>query len=274
MLRQIRKFGSAGGFSLAEVLIALILTGVVTTALFGTYINQHKSYIVQDDITTIQQSARTSIDELTRQIRLAGYELPYGLDFMSAANTNPDTITITYKNGSCDTYLASAMPQPSAELKCASDVSCFQDDQWVYIFEPDSGGGEFFQITNVQQGSNHIQHNTMSLSKKYGADAILLSVVRIQFYIDHTTNPDHPNLMVKLFGQQPQVYAENISDLQFRYQLKDGSTVDVPTEASDIRQVLIAVTGRSNAPEVDKQGTSNYRSRTYSSAVSLRNLGL
>lgn len=273
MLTNTRKFRNAGGFSLVEVLIALILTGVVTTALFGTYINQHKSYIVQDDITTIQQSARISIDELTRQIRMAGFELPFGLEFMEAANSDPDTITITYKDGTCDTYLAEAMPQPSAELKCATDVSCFRDDQWVYIFEPDSGG-EFFQITHAQTGSNHIQHNTMTLSRTYGADAILLSVIRVQYYIDHTTDPTHPNLMVKLIGQQPQVYAENISDLQFRYLLKDGSTVDVPTSASDIRQVLIAVTGRSNTPEVDDQGESNYRSRTYSSAVSLRNLGL
>ncbi len=60
------------GFSLVEVMIALLLSAVVTTAAFKAYVDQHKNYLIQDDITNIQQNARASLDELSRQIRMAG----------------------------------------------------------------------------------------------------------------------------------------------------------------------------------------------------------
>jgi Tfp pilus assembly protein PilE len=273
MTRIYKRLQKVTGFSMIEVLIALFLTGIVTTAAFKAYINQHKSYIVQDDITDIQQSSRASIDELTRQIRLAGFQLPYGLPSIIASNTNPDTITITYNSSGCNTYLSAAMPQPSAELKCGTDVSCFTESQWVYIYEADSAKGEWFEITHVQPGSNHLQHNTMTLSRKYGAKSTILTMIRVQFYIDKT-NPDHPNLMMRAVGKQPQVYAENISDLQFKYKLTNGTTVDVPVAVEDIREVLITVTGRSANRDLDRPLNDQYRFRTYSSSVSLRNVGV
>ena len=130
------------GVSIIEMLIALLMVGVVTTSIFKLYITQHESYLVQDDITNIQQNARASIDELSRQIRMAGYDLPLGIQAIYAQNTNPDTITLVYHSSGCDTYLSSPMPQPSAELKCGSDVSCFYDGQWVFIYDADSAKGQ------------------------------------------------------------------------------------------------------------------------------------
>ncbi|HUV30791.1 MAG TPA: hypothetical protein VMY05_06875 [Acidobacteriota bacterium] len=263
------------GAALLEMLIALAITGVVTMAIMKLYLTQHENYLTQDDITTIQQNARASIDELTRQIRMAGNELPAGLKAITAANTNPDTITISYKAGNCDTYLASAMPLPSAELKTAVglDITCFHDGQWVYIYDPDSGGGEWFEITEVQGPAYHIQHNTMALSRAYDANAILLALTQMKFFIDNTTDPDHPCLMVQPIGHNPQVYAEDVVDLQFRYRLANGMLVDEPILVNDIHEVIITVTARSDDPDPDKPGDP-YRTRLYTSSVSLRNLGV
>ena len=261
------------GTSILEVLIALIITGLITTAILKLYVTQHRNYIVQDDITEIQQSARASIDELTRQIRMAGNMLPVGLDPIKAANTNPDTITITYRLDGCDTYLSDPMPLPSAELKCGSDISCFEDSQWVYIFHPDSGGGEWFVLTEVQAAARHLQHNTMDLSRAYTADAIILTMKQIKFYVDNTTDPEHPTLMISIPGESPHVFAENISDLQFRYRLKNGVVVDVPVLTSDIREVIISVTGQSRYPDSESDDNAR-RTRTYTSSVNLRNLGV
>ncbi len=273
MKNSLARIRSTRGISLVEMLIAFALTGIVTAAVLKTYVTQHKNYMIQDDITTIQQNVRASIDELARQCRMAGYALPLGLPSIEAANTNPDTITIVYHDDGCDTYLDAAMPQPSSELKCATDVSCFYDGQWVFIFEPDSGGGEFFEITHVQPSSRHLQHNTMTLSKRYNKDAVILSLMRVQFYVDNS-DPDHPNLMIRLPGKTPQVYAENISDLQFRYRLEDASVVDVPVAVEDVREILISVTGRSAIPDPDKPEGQQYRTRTQSTSVALRNLGV
>jgi prepilin-type N-terminal cleavage/methylation domain-containing protein len=261
------------GVSLIEVMIALVLTGIISIACLRLYSTQHKSYMVQDDITGIQGAARASIDELTRQVRMAGYGLPLGVPPLLAYNTNPDTIVITYAAENCESVLSSPMPKPSAELKCSGDLSCFYDGQWVYIFDPDSGGGEFFEITEVQVAAFHLQHNTMDLSRTYDTNAIIIAMNQVKFFIDNTSDPDHPALMMQLPGQAPVVYAENVPDLQFRYRLTNGTVVDQPVLMSDVREVHISVTGRSNTPDY-AYDEPEYRSRNYTSSVFVRNIGI
>ncbi len=273
----LKKIKSKRGTSFLEVMIALAIMGVVTTAIFKLYIASHRNYIVQDEVTYVQQNARASISELSRQIRMAGYSLPHGLASIESSNTNPDTITINYRTEDCDTYLSAPMPQPSSELKCATDLSCFYAGQWVYIFEPDSGGGEWFEITHVQGAAMHLQHNTMTLSKKYGKDAIILTISSIKFFVDNTTDPDNPMLMIQLIGQSPQIYADNITDLQFQYRMKNGVLMDTIIVADDVREVILSVTGRSANPDVDIADLGHgdaFRYRSFNTSVYLRNVGI
>lgn len=260
------------GFTILEVLIAMVIMSVITTSIFELYITQHENYLIQDDITEIQQNVRASIDEIARNVRMAGYNVPDGIQAIYAYNTNPDTIVLTYRVDNCDSYLSSGMPQPSAELKCGTDVSCFEEGQWIYIFEPDSGGGEWFMITQIQEAAQHIQHNTMPLSRIYGKDAIMVSMIQMKFFVDNTTFPDNPRLMMERPGQPPQIYADNITDLQFQYRNRSGNLEDVPALVYNIREVLITVTGRSKRPDPDNQNNP-YRIRTFSTSVNTRNTG-
>jgi len=269
----VRLAGGIKGVSLIEVMIALVLTGIIATAVLRLYSTQHKNYMVQDDVTGIQSAARASIDELTRQVRMAGYGLPLGVPPLIAYNTDPDTIIVTYAAENCETVLSAPMPKPSSELKCSGDLSCFYDGQWVFIFDPDSGGGEFFEITEVQVAAYHLQHNTMDLSRVYDTNAIIIAMNQIKFYIDDISDPDHPALMMQLPGRPAAVYAENITDLQFRYRLDNGTIVDQPVLMSDVREVIISVVGRSNNPDY-AYDDPQYRNRTYSSSVFVRNMGI
>ncbi len=259
--------------SLVETLVALFMTGLVMASIFGVYINQHKNWMIQEQLTDAQQNARAVIDELTRQIRMAGFHLPLGLNGLAASNTNPDTIVINYCDNACDAPLEWDMPQPSSELRCdGNDVTCFYDGEYAYIFDPDSGGGEFFTISHVQIASSNIQHNTSTLSKAYKKGAIVLALQSVKYYIDRT-DTTHPNLMMQLPGQAPQVYAENIEDLQFRYTMKNGAVEDVPPIVSHVREVSIVLTARTNEPDPDFPGNP-YRRRTFSSKVNLRNFDI
>ncbi len=251
-----------------ETLIALALTGIVSLAIFKTYITQHQHYIAQDDITTVQQNARACIDEMTRQIRMAGFKLPTGLNALRATNTNPDTLAIIYRADTTQAVLAATMASNAADMVCVGSVAGFVVGQWAYIFEPDSGGGEFFIITGINTGSKQISHAAMS--KAYRKDAIVLVIAWTQYYIDKT-DPSHPNLMVRTATGGAQVYAENISDLQFQYRLNNGAVVDVPPLVADVREVLIAVTGRSQQTDAETAGHP-YRYRTYTSSVNVRNM--
>ena len=92
-----------------------------------------------------------------------------------------------------------------------------------------------------------------------------------KFYID-TTDTNHPNLMVQGVGGSPAVYAEDIEDLQFRYGLANGVFVDLPPSASVVREVLITLTARTERK--DLQFAGEYRRRTLTLGVKVRNLGL
>ncbi len=259
--------------SILEVLVALFLAGIVTTAIFQIYITQHKNWMIQEDVTDIQQNARAAIDELNRNIRMAGYGLPSGMNPITVYNTNPDTIIINFSRTNCSAPIEEPMPTPSSELKCdGNDISCFNDGDWVYICHPGTGDGEYFEITEVQVAAAHIQHNKMPLSKVYNKGAAVVQLDRVKYYIDYSDSL-HPNLMMQVSLQNPQVYAENIYDLQFRYKMKNGTTTDAPAISSNIREVEILLSARSSRPDVDFPDNP-YRRRTYSSKVNLRNLDI
>lgn len=259
--------------SIMEVLIALFLAGIVTAAIFQIYISQHKNWMIQEDVSDIQQNARAAIDELSRNIRMAGYGLPAHFNPIDAYDTNPDTIIINFSHTDCNGTIEDPMPDVSSELKCGDqDLSCFTEGETVYIYDPVTGDGEFFEITEVQVKPSHLQHNLKKLMKAYDKGSEIIKLDRIKYYIDNSDSL-HPNLMMQVLNQAPQVYAENIEDLQFRYKMKNGITTDAPAICENIRQVEIDLTARSSKPDVDFENNP-YRRRTYASKVNLRNLDI
>lgn len=269
---SVKRIGNRGA-SLMEMMIGLFLAGLVTAAIFELYINQHKQWTIQDDVIEIQQNGRAAIDELTRVIRMAGHELPIGLNALEASNGDPDTITINFMESDCQAVLEQAMANAGAELHCDSqDISCFYPGQWAYIFQPDSGGGEFFEISGVDSANWRIQHTSMALTKVYPKDAIILALQRMKYYIDNSDTL-HPNLMLELPGKSPQIYAENVTDLQFRYRMKSGHVVNVPPIIQDVRAIEIRLSVRSADKDADFSNEP-YRSREYTSFVNLRNLDI
>jgi len=261
------------GFTLLELLVALVITGFLVSAGYGIYLNQHEGWLIQEQITNMQQNARAAMHELETKIRMAGYGLPGGFQPIYAFNTNPDTITILFQNEfGCESTIEHAMPTPSAELRCdGHDVSCFSENTWAYIYDPVADTGEFFYITQVQVAASHIQHNTAPLSRSYPQGSTVMYMDMYKFYID-TTDHNHPNLMEQQVGQNPLVYAEDIEDLQLRYGLATGVFVDVPPAASVVREVMITLVARTEKTDLQFQG--QYRRRTLTSDVKVRNLGL
>ena len=65
---------SRKGFTLIELLIAMAITGIVAGAIFTAFQSQQKSYLVQDQVTEMQQNLRAAMDIMVREIRMAGYD--------------------------------------------------------------------------------------------------------------------------------------------------------------------------------------------------------
>lgn len=262
------------GITLVEIIIALFVTAILSAAMFKIYINQHHAWMIQESEIEMQQNARAAMDELTRQLRMAGFGLPNNMSPLQAYNTDPDTIVIYYKNNnSCDAPIEKAMPQPSSELDVASttDISCFSVGQMAYIYDPFSEIGEFFKISFLQSSPTKIQHNKWPLSRGYPKGSIIMVLDCVKFYIDRSDKL-HPKLMVQLMNGTPQVYAEDIVDLQFSYILKNGIMMDQPKMTKEIRQINIDLTARTQKPDVEFKDDP-YRYEHYQSNVYLRNLG-
>jgi type IV pilus assembly protein PilW len=65
------------GFTLVELLVAMAISGIVAGAIFTAFQSQQKSYLIQDQVTEMQQNLRAGTDIMVREIRMAGYD-PYG----------------------------------------------------------------------------------------------------------------------------------------------------------------------------------------------------
>ena len=61
------------GFTLVEVLIAMSISLVVISALYSAFTLQYKHINVQEQVAEMQQSARTAMDGMIKDIRMAGY---------------------------------------------------------------------------------------------------------------------------------------------------------------------------------------------------------
>jgi len=68
------------GFTLIELLIVMAISFIVLGAVFSTLVVQRRAFAVQEQITEMVQTARATIDMMSREIRMAGHD-PTGAGF-------------------------------------------------------------------------------------------------------------------------------------------------------------------------------------------------
>jgi type IV pilus assembly protein PilW len=61
------------GFTLTELLVAMVISGIVAAGIYSTFYSQQKSYLTQEQIAAMQQNLRAAMHLLGRDIRMAGY---------------------------------------------------------------------------------------------------------------------------------------------------------------------------------------------------------
>ncbi|MFI5314882.1 MAG: PilW family protein [Myxococcota bacterium] len=70
------RVSSAGGFSLIELMIALVVMGVVTSQLFVVFANQKKVFTSNDRALDVQETSRLTLDLVAFDTRMAGFMVP------------------------------------------------------------------------------------------------------------------------------------------------------------------------------------------------------
>lgn len=66
------------GFTLIEVIIGALISVTVISGGLNFYSNMHGAVLSQIDISELQHRGRTTLDEISRNLRTAGFRLPAG----------------------------------------------------------------------------------------------------------------------------------------------------------------------------------------------------
>lgn len=89
------------GLTLIELLVALVICGMVAAGIYQVFIAQSKAYTVQDQVTEVQQSVRSAMEVLLRDLRMAGYDNDNLLSTVAIttplANLSDSSITVNYE---------------------------------------------------------------------------------------------------------------------------------------------------------------------------------
>jgi type IV pilus assembly protein PilW len=70
-----KKCGNdSAGFTLFEILIAMVISGAIAAAIYTAYLSQQRSYNAQDQVAEMQQNIRVALLLITQDVRMAGYD--------------------------------------------------------------------------------------------------------------------------------------------------------------------------------------------------------
>jgi len=260
-------FEEKNGVTLIELLIALVLSSILTAALYRVFISQQKAYAVQDQVADMQQNVRIAMGQMTKEIRMAGY----GGDMLSAfGDINGFTDIITPASNAITIILADEAgvlkenTATGAQQLRVTNAATFNGDKKKYVclnglnnYLVQSVTGDTITLT-TPLGEGHPINQPVYLVK---AISYYLGVSGGKAVLRRNENTGG--------GGQP--VADNIESLEFTYFDTNGNiTLNPP----DIRMVKVAVTAKTNMSDPELKGGDGYRRRTLSSSIKVRNMGL
>jgi type IV pilus assembly protein PilW len=71
-MQELMKENHEKGFTLVELLVAMVIAAIVMTSVYSVYAAQQRSYIVQEQVAAMHQNLRAAMYFMEREIRMAG----------------------------------------------------------------------------------------------------------------------------------------------------------------------------------------------------------
>jgi len=284
--------GHMAGFTLIELLVAIALAMVILAGLFRTFKVQQDSYVIQDQVSAMQQNLRAAMYMITRDLQMAGYYTNFDrtnrqLDWndldgdsnMETGNmetgrplifaVNNDT---TSGNGIKDNTDVIVIVKADPDARCIPAVpGCTLTGSdgasaGAITLHWDLDGGKFgLLVKNDLSFANLFRVDSPGSFKPVGSlmenytsgDAVYRTDIIIYRVTDDAA---HPCLVRKNLGNDNgyQVIAENIDNLKFRYQLNDGTWVNDPAgNQTRVRAVEVLLVARTAFTQRGYRDTSS-----------------
>jgi len=289
------------GVTLVELLVALVLSSILILVLYRTFVGQHKTYTVQEQVFDVQQNARAMMGRMVREIRMAGFgrvagEHVPGVGYISrilpVQFKNTSGAIISYPNvlnrdqpSSGLLTIVTAINSPFARLKGSSSrfeitVDPVNFERNRAYFDEKNTNKRYISIDGVESNAiTSITEETVDGTRRYHLtlqhplqynyrpddrrDIFVYPVTAISFQLQWREEP----------GESSQPIAENITGLTFEYL---GTNGEAAANDRDIRMVRVAVTAETSMGDPDFKDNirdnKGYRTRQMASNIQIRNL--
>jgi type IV pilus assembly protein PilW len=215
----------SGGFGLIEIMVGLLIGSILIAGVVQLFIGSRRTYETNEAMARIQENGRFALMELTRDIRMAGYQ-GCGIISADSVQTNiiaegsisevqafmtdnvidgtndigtntfqaqPGNDVITLRFASPDAAAVTDADVDNANLKIANNGPDIQQGETVVV--SDCVNADVFNVTNVSNTSNGPEitlahannlNTTNRLSKVYDEGALLMRFVSRRYYVRDT----------------------------------------------------------------------------------------
>jgi len=286
---------TVAGFTLIELLVAVALGMVILAGLFRTFKVQHDSYVVQDQVSAMQQNLRAAMYLITRDLQMAGYYTNFDrntrqLDWndldgdSNPANNmetgralifavNDDTAAGNSIKDNTDVIVIVKAGSEGRTLTAGEGASAGQ----ITLSSRDLDGDGTADLNNTGKKFGLLVKEDLSFADLFQVDSASGginppggltenyasgdTVYRTDIIIYRVTDDaTHPCLVRKNLGDDSgyQVIAENIDNLQFRYILNDGTETEDPAgNQARVRAVEVLLVARTAFAQRGYRDTSS-----------------
>jgi type IV pilus assembly protein PilW len=179
------------GFTMVELLVAMVVSLLAMAAIYSTFLAQHRSYQVQEEAADMQQNIRTAMYYMQREIRMAGSD-PFNTGNFGITAASQNSITFT-EDISGPPVGIPAVPKPDGLVNDPTIVPNIPNED----------------ITYALNGAN-LERTDNSLNNGLGVTQVVAQNIDwIDFvYLD---NASPPNIIPFVAGAVP---AANISQIR------------------------------------------------------------
>ena len=244
------------GFSIVELVISLAITLVLLGVAIKMFNVQQDAYNSQEQVTDLHQNIRTSMDAVSREVRMAGC-MVVGTSTIKTSGTS----TITFL-GDIDGDIVTNLAPDNAVAGATTIYVNLTPDSEYNIASTDSiyiSDGIHTEVVPVNSSASHLSGEPdpiyLSTGLLYSYTALSATVRTVEKV---TFSLDTANLRI---DRNSQPLAENIEAMSFTY---GTNTVTGATNT-----VTIAITGRT--ANIDTNYGDDYRRGTLTSTIKLRN---
>lgn len=286
-----RHGNSSAGFSLVELLVVTAIMGLVVMAVMGVYESTQRTAYSQDEVVELQQNLRVALEEVTKDLRLAGFMIPATSPPLQVAPQNPDTSSrLTINTASArgrairideDLTVPEAVdPDGDADtvrftVGSSDMIDLFDAGDKVRVIRPPAQEETLDYVFTVKSTNRTSRYITLSgftaalgggTAEYKAGDVIVRTDQTLPDTIAYYLEGDEIKRIVKGATTPADVVADDITALTLAYLMDDGTEKNSVSgsERDEVRAVRVTVTGQTTTPE----GTST---RSLSNVVKLRN---